>query len=251
MAVETTRARPPSAGTADLHQPVHRFSLIERVLHWTIAGTGILTILTGLGWYSKRSFGFLLTLFGGGETARLLHGVAGIILMAASIALIGVVWRRHVFRFIPEDWAWLKVSGGYLRRHNKAIGSRPSARRDEPVPAQGFFNGGQKGWAILALALAALFLLSGLVIWWPDIAQNFLGQQQVPIALTRWAYVLHDAAFIVFAPMVVFHMYLSTILNPGTFEAMTKGEVSALWALHHHPLWYAEVMGPRGKAGGG
>ncbi len=232
MAVETMRA-PPAARPPELGRPIHRFSLLERVLHWTIAVTGILCILTGLGWYSKRSFGFLLTLFGGGETARLLHGVAGIILLAASIALIGVLWRRYVFRFIRQDWAWVKVMGGYLKRHPTAADS----------PPQGFFNAGQKGWAILALVLGALFLLSGVVIWWPDIAQGFLGHQQLPIALIRWGYVVHDLAFIVFAPMVALHIYLSTILLPGTFQAMTTGEVSALWALHHHPLWYAEVTG--------
>lgn len=232
-----------AAPAVQLGERIHRFSLIERVLHWTIAVTGIVCILSGLGWYSKRSFGFLLTLFGGGETARLVHGVAGIVMMAASAALMGVLWRRHVFRFIPEDWSWLKVSGGYLRRHGK------TAAPERPVPAQGFFNGGQKLWAILALALAALFLLSGLVIWWPDLWQNFLGQQALPIGLIRWAYVVHDAAFIVFAPMVIFHIYLSTLLNPGTFDAMTSGEVTGLWALVHHPLWYAEVVGETGAAG--
>lgn len=229
MAVETRNA---PARPADLRRPIHRFPFVERALHWTIAITGILCILTGLGWYSKRSFGFLLALFGGGETARLLHGVAGILLTVASIALIGVFWRRHVFRFIREDWAWAKVMGGYLRRGE-----------EKDAPPQGFFNAGQKAWAILALALAALFLFSGVVIWWPDLMLNFLGQQTLPIALIRWAYVVHDGAFIVFAPMVVLHVYLSTILLPGTLQAMTTGDVSAVWALHHHPLWYSEVAG--------
>jgi formate dehydrogenase subunit gamma len=234
MAVQTPSA---PASPAELRRPIHRFSLVERVLHWTIAVTGIICILTGVGWFSKRSFGFLLTVFGGGETARVVHGVAGIILVAASVALIGVLWRRYVFRFDKSDWDWLKVMGGYLSREKGA---------EQKAPPQGFFNAGQRAWAVLALVLAALFLLSGVVIWWPDLLQNFLGQQTFPIALVRWSYVVHDAAFIVFAPMVVLHIYLSTLLLPGTFQAMTKGEVSALWALHHHPLWYSEVTGPTG-----
>ncbi|MBI4513491.1 MAG: formate dehydrogenase subunit gamma [Gemmatimonadetes bacterium] len=246
MALQAT-ARRTGAGTAvDVTERIHRFSLVERMLHWTIAVTGIVCILSGLGWYSKRSFGFLLSVFGGGETARLVHGVAGIVMTVASVALIGVLWRRYVFRFIPQDWAWLKVSGGYLRRHGK-----PAAASETPVPAQGFFNGGQKLWAILALVLGVLFLVSGLVIWWPDLWKNFLGQQALPIDLIRWAYVVHDAAFIVFAPMVIFHIYLSTLLNPSTFEAMTSGAVTRLWALYHHPLWYAEVMGEPGGAARG
>lgn len=243
MASGTTAVRPGGGAVAELaRRRIHRFSLLERVLHWTIAITGIVCILTGLGWYSKRSFGFLLTLFGGGETARVVHGIAGIILTVASVALIGVLWRRYVFRFIPEDWAWLKVSGGYLRRPGKAAGA--GARKEHAVPPQSFFNGGQKLWAILALVLAGVFLVSGVIIWWPDLWLNFLGQQQLSIPLIRWSYVVHDAAFIVFGPMVLFHMYLSTILNPGTFEAMTRGDVSALWASVHHPLWYSEAVGP-------
>jgi formate dehydrogenase subunit gamma len=237
VAVETRSA---PASPADLRRPIPRFSLVERILHWTIAVTGIVCILTGVGWFSKRSFGFLLTVFGGGETARTIHGIAGIILVVASVALIGVLWRRYVFRFQRDDWEWLKVMGGYLSREKDAT---------EKAPPQGFFNSGQKGWAVLALVLAGLFLLSGIVIWWPDLMHNFLGQQQLPIELIRWSYIVHDAAFIVFAPMVVLHIYLSTLLLPGTFQAMTKGEVSALWALHHHPLWYSEVTGaPHGSA---
>lgn len=240
--------------TARWEERIHRFSALERVLHWVIAATGILCILTGLGWYAD-SFGFLLVLFGGGEVARWLHGIAGIAMTAAAVVLFGVLWARHMFRFIPEDWRWLKVSGGYLRRHTRpaAASGRGLGKAlpeiEQEVPQQGFFNGGQKLWGILALVLAILFLVSGLAIWSPELWRNFLGWQPLSVPLMRWAYIVHDLSFIIFAPMVIFHMYLSTILNPGTFEAMTKGDVTRLWALHHHPLWYRQAVGESEASG--
>lgn len=229
------------------NERIHRFSALERVLHWTIAATGILCIVTGVAWYTK-TFHWLLPLFGGGETARWLHGIAGIVMTAGAVVLFAILWRRNMLRFIPEDWAWLKISGGYLRRHTRPAGaggrslSAALPELEQEVPAQGFFNGGQKLWGILALLLGLAFLVSGLAIWSPELWRNFLGWQPLSVPLMRAAYLVHDASFIIFAPMVIFHIYLSTILNPGTLEAMTKGDVTRLWALHHHPLWYHEAI---------
>jgi cytochrome b subunit of formate dehydrogenase len=235
------------------HERIHRFSALERVLHWVIAATGIICLLSGIGWYAG-SFQFLLTLFGGGEAARWIHGLAGILMTACAVVLFGVIWARHMFRFIPEDWQWLKISGGYLRRHTRPAAEGHALAEalpevEEDVPPQGFFNGGQKLWGILALALSIVFLVSGLAIWSPELWRDFLGLQPLSVPLMRVSYVLHDAAFIIFAPMVIFHIYLSTILNPGTLEAMTKGDVTRLWALHHHPLWYEEAVGRAEVAG--
>ncbi|MFQ5890102.1 MAG: formate dehydrogenase subunit gamma [Gemmatimonadota bacterium] len=234
------------AAAAAWDERVHRFSVLERALHWIMAAAGIVCILTGLGWYTQ-GFHFLLTWFGGGEWARWIHSVSGIVTTVCAVWLIGVLWFRHVFRFIPEDWRWLKISGGYLRRHTHPPAGRASkARRpgsNGEIPPQGFFNGGQKLWAILAVILAVLFLGSGLVIWSPELFHDFLGLQPFSVPVMRAMYIIHDAAFLVFAPMVLFHIYLSSALNPGTFEGMSGGDVSRLWALHHHPLWYREVAG--------
>lgn len=225
---------------------IHRFSALERALHWLMAVAGIVCILTGLGWYTQ-AFQFLLTWFGGGESARWIHSVSGIVMTVCAVALIGVIWFRHVFRFVPEDWRWLKVSGGYLRRQAPpAVGGESKARkpeREDAIPPQGFFNGGQKLWGILAVILALVFLGSGLVIWSPELLHDSLGWQPLSVPVMRVMYVIHDAAFIIFAPMVLFHTYLSTILNPGTFGAMSRGDVSRTWARYHHRLWYREVTG--------
>jgi len=42
---------------------------------------------------------------------------------------------------------------------------------------------------------------------------------------------------------IFIHIYLSTIGEPGTFHAMTRGAVSEAWAWTFHPAWYKEVTG--------
>jgi formate dehydrogenase subunit gamma len=224
------------------HDRIPRYSTLERVLHWLMAATGIVSLLTGLGWYTD-SFEFLLTWFGGGEWARWIHGISGIVMVICAVWLIGVLWYRRVFRFIPEDWRWLKTGGGYLSRGTPAKG-----REGAQAPPQGFFNSGQKLWGILAVVLALLFLGSGLFIWSPELFHDRLGHQPFPVSLMRIMYVVHDAAFVVFVGMIVVHVYLSTILDRGSFEGMSKGVVSRLWAFHHHPLWYREVTGDKPEA---
>ena len=57
------------------------------------------------------------------------------------------------------------------------------------------------------------------------------------------AYLVHDLTFILFAVAVVFHIYLGTAAEPGTFGSMTRGTVTSGWARLHHPRWYREVTG--------
>ncbi len=233
---EATSAAPHRS---DPRGRVHRFPVSERILHWTIAFTGIICILTGLGWFADP-FRVLLGLFGGGTAARWIHGLAGIAMTACAVALFGVIWSRRVFRFRPEDREWLRVLGGYLRRRDDP--APDDGTPDDDVPDQGFFNAGQKLWGILALILAALFFLTGLMIWTPEIWHDALGLQPLSVGWMRAAYIVHDLSFVLFTPMVILHIYLSSALNPGTFEAMTRGDVSREWAIHHHRLWYRDAM---------
>ena len=50
-------------------------------------------------------------------------------------------------------------------------------------------------------------------------------------------------AFILFFVAIVFHIYLGTIGEPGTFRSMTRGTVTRAWARLHHPRWFREVTG--------
>ena len=113
-------------------------------------------------------------------------------------------------------------------------------RYEEDDPRTGKYNGGQKlyFWAVSLGALG--LLLSGLLMWFPSASPRWLMQL---------AFIVHDFTFICFAVSLVFHIYLGTAAEPGTFGSMTRGTVTRAWARLHHPRWYREVTGeePRKK----
>jgi len=55
--------------------------------------------------------------------------------------------------------------------------------------------------------------------------------------------VIHDFSALIMLAGIFIHIYLSTIGEPGTMHAMTRGTVSEAWAWTHHPAWYKDVTG--------
>jgi formate dehydrogenase subunit gamma len=98
----------------------------------------------------------------------------------------------------------------------------------------GKYNGGQKLF-FYAVALGALgLLLSGLLMWLPE---------YFPPIVRELGFLIHDVTFIAFAVAIVFHIYLGTAAEPGTFGSMIRGTVTRQWARLHHGRWYREVTG--------
>ena len=99
-------------------------------------------------------------------------------------------------------------------------------------PEVGKYNGGQK-YFFFVVSLGALGLLvSGVVLWFPA---------SFPQMLRALAVFLHEITFILFVVAIVFHIYLGTAAEPGTFGSMTRGTVTRAWARLHHRRWYREV----------
>jgi formate dehydrogenase subunit gamma len=98
----------------------------------------------------------------------------------------------------------------------------------------GFYNAGQKlqFWEIVFGGL--VLLITGLLMWFPEITGR------IAVALS---YVLHDISALIMLGGIFIHIYLSTIGQPGTFHAMTRGVVTRAWAWTNHPGWYREVTG--------
>ena len=69
------------------------------------------------------------------------------------------------------------------------------------------------------------------------------GARSFGSTLVAISYVLHDVSAIVMLGGIFVHVYLSTIGEPGTFQAMTRGAVSEPWEWTFHPAWYREVTG--------
>lgn len=195
----------------------HRRSV--RIVHWTVAVTFMAALLSGMPIWTPV-FGWMAFLFGGLSACRVVHPWTGVAFSIGSVLLFFQwVARMHLE---PSERAWF---GRRMLEYMRYQGDDSET---------GKYNGGQKilFWAV-SLGMIGL-LLSGVLMWFPEV---------FPPVLRRASYLLHDFTFILFAVAIVFHVYLGTAAEPGTFRSMTRGTVTREWARFHHPRWYREVTG--------
>ena len=201
-------------------QEIVRHRLSSRAIHWTSASFFFVSLLSGLPIWTPI-FGWMAAFFGGLSVCRWLHPWAGVLFVTSALVMF-LHWRRDM-RLLPSDREWL--------RPKKTLEYMKHAAHD---PEVGKYNGGQKLF-FFAISLGALgLLLSGVVLWFP---MSFSQLSRIASIL------LHDFTFILFAVAIVFHIYLGTAAEPGTFGAMTRGTVTRAWARVHHPRWYRDVAG--------
>src|SRR5437667_7342379 len=198
-----------------------RHPVYTRVLHWLVAISFILALLSGFAIYSPWLFRFLSPLFAGGPTARLLHPWFGLFFVAFFLFQF-INWLTPMW-WTSADSRWL----GRIKRY--------TANEDKFEPADvGYFNGGQKIYFWLIVLSVVLFLVSGPVMWCDNI---------FPRWIVAASYVIHDLAALLMLGAFLIHIYEGTAAMPGTFRAMTNGTVTRKWAWTHHPAWYRDVTG--------
>lgn len=201
-------------------QVIRRYTASERVNHWLVALTFILTALSGLAFFHPGLY-WLSKLFGGGTWARILHPY-----FAVVMALAFLVWFfriRKDMRITAQDRKWALTVPDILRN------------RMDRVPATGKYNFGQKMLARTQLVLILLLLVSGVFIWQPLFADSF------SVGLRRIAVLIHSlAAFFAVLSLIV-HIY-AAIWTKGAISGMLLGRVSTAWARYHNRLWYEEKV---------
>ena len=196
-----------------------RHNRASRLIHWSVAVTFFLCLFTGMPIWTP-TFGWMAHLFGGLSVCRVIHPYLGIAFFIFSIAMF-FQWLSDMY-FRDDERGWL---GPKLITY---------MRYETDDSQTGKYNGGQKllFWAVSLGALG--LLLSGLVMWFP---------RAFPAILIEFSFLLHDVTFILFVVAIVFHIYLGTAAEPGTFGSMTRGTVTRNWARLHHGRWYREVTG--------
>jgi formate dehydrogenase subunit gamma len=228
--MSATASRPSTADPAILRarraenvvvgEEIVRHRLATRAIHWTVALFFFLALFTGLPIWTPI-FGWMAHFFGGLSVCRWLHPWAGI-LFFASMGVMFVHWLGEM-RLEKKEREWLRPRK--MMEYMRYQGEDPDV---------GKYNGGQKLFFFAAALGAVGLLLSGLVMWFP---------LEFPRILSELAILIHDVAFILFVVAVVFHIYLGTAAEPGTFHSMIRGTVNKRWARLHHPRWYREVVG--------
>jgi formate dehydrogenase subunit gamma len=198
---------------------IERYSLVERVVHWTSALTYIYVLATGLAFYSPHLY-WIAMLLGGGATSRYWHPWIGLLFLA-TVVWMWRVWRADM-RITEADRRWVKSMRHYIRNE------------DELMPPADRFNLGQKYFFWLMLYAGIVLLVSGAVLWFPE----FLAPE-----LRFAAVLLHVIAALLTVGAFIIHVYMGVVIVHGGFHAMVRGGVSPGWARTHHRLWYQRING--------
>jgi|SRR5215470_319786 len=210
-------------GRTEAHEgELIRHPVYTRFLHWMVALFFFLALLTGFGIYLPWLFRWFTPIFGGGPLSRALHPWFGLFFVF-FFALQALNWLQPM-RWVDADSRWIRNLRSTVSGNEKL----------EP-PDTGFFNGGQKAqfWEIVIGCI--VYLITGIIMW--------MGAGTFGRAMVAISYVLHDVSALIMLAGIFIHMYLSTIGEPGTFQAMTRGVVSEAWAWTFHPAWYKQVTG--------
>lgn len=182
---------------------VERLTLGERILHFIRLLTFLVVAATGLHFVYA-------------ETAKEVlraHGANGIIFVIMTLVTTFIWFRDAVFK--DYDRIWLSKLGGYFGK-NKDI-----------FPA-GRFNAGQKIFFWLTGIIALLLGLTGIML--------FIGAI-VGVSWYSMVLAIHGGFSLLLIIAVIGHVYLSILVNPGTWRVLVDGKVSEEWAHFHHPNW--------------
>jgi formate dehydrogenase subunit gamma len=204
---------------------VERYTPSARWFHWLIVGVFIELVLSGLlifiPWQATGMVGTWI---------RIIHRIGAVILIGAPAIFALFSWRRSWY-FIKEGFIWGKEDLDWL----KAAPSYYFGGDPRLMPPQGYINTGMKLYRLTIILGSAVFVLTGLIMW-------FL-KGIVPPELFQWCVILHDIAFIVAIGMFLLHVQLS-VFHPRMDESllsMVDGKVSGVYAKSHHGKWYDKV----------
>ena len=215
-------------------------------MHWFNAVCWLFLLTTGVGLIKNSNLDpiggwwpdLIRGIFGGGENLLLAHVICGFTWIAVFLVFTIVRLRKEVRFFIKEiftfspvnDIQWIIKKGIQM-----ALGYKMLERLGfEPmIPEQGFYNVGQKLFAIPAISGGIVIAVTGIVMC----LSKFVVIDPVII---QWSILIHFAmAGVVFAGLLV-HIYMASIAT-GELPAlisMFTGSVPVEYAEHHHKLWY-------------
>jgi formate dehydrogenase subunit gamma len=195
---------------------VQRFTLTERLLHWihasaffVLLGSGLVLYLPALSREISRR-----------PLIKDIHVWTAVAWGGAIVLVVALGNRRALARTIREIDRFDRDDGRFLAGNLGA--------------PQGRFNAGQKVNAILTAAFAALFAISGFLLWY--------GERDTRFRLPGTVF-LHDTLMYLSLALLVGHLYLA-LVHPTTRHAlrgMTRGAVREDWARAHHAKWVDEL----------
>jgi formate dehydrogenase subunit gamma len=198
---------------------IQRFTLTERLLHWVHAAAFFVLLGSGLVLYIPS----LSRAIARRPLIKDIHFWTAVSWLGALALIVLLGNRRALARTIREIDLFDRDDRRFLAGNTR-------------VP-QGRFNAGQKVNAILTAAFAALFTISGFLLWY--------GERDTRFRLSGTVF-LHDSLMYVSLVLVTGHLYLA-VIHPTTrhsLRGMTTGKVREDWARRHHAKWAGEPEPP-------
>jgi len=196
---------PKRASVVPDDSDVVRFNTAERLAHYGLLVLFFAQAVTGLMAFSALPFSSDAL-----GDLNMLHRYTGY-LFIVDVLLVVAIWARDAV-FERWDWQWLKRLGGYFGY-------------SEDLPS-GRFNAGQKVFLWLLLLLVVGLAATGLLL-------VFSGDSNLRLI----AHGVHEVAAFIAMLIVIVHVYLGVLANPGTLRGIFEGRVTRAWVKKHHPLW--------------
>ncbi len=192
----------------------------ERFVHWCLALSCLLLIITGMG-MMYHSLDFIGGMMGGMGNLKTVHNWTGVFFGVALLFAIVMWFREAGIPSFPEDGKWIACAGGYLWHVDK-----------DKMPQVGKYNPGQKLFFLVVAVFGIIMVISGYIMWFP---------LDFSTGTVRTMFVLHALGFVIILAFFIVHLYLATIGVPGSASAMFTGWVSRAWAKTNHPKWLREM----------
>lgn len=201
---------------------IRRYTLAERIVHWSAALTYTYALATGLAFYTPHLF-WIAIILGGAPTSRFWHPIIAILFLTTVIWMLKA-WTADM-RITAVDRRWGEAMDRYIKNE------------DESLPPADRFNLGQKYFFWVMVWGGLGLLVSGLILWFPEWIPWRLH------ILRELAVLVHVACALTTIGAFIIHVYMGTAMVRGGFTSIIRGEVSPAWAKLHHRLWYERVTG--------
>jgi formate dehydrogenase subunit gamma len=197
-----------------------RYTFFERMVHWEVGATFIYLVLSGMALAYPR-MAWMMTWLGGGQTVRALHPWIGVA-FTVGIVLMVFLWAKPM-RFEPVDREWVRRMRSYATSGHSGLDT-------------GRYNAGQKGYYWFIVVFGIVLFVSGVPLWFPSLFDAGSG-------VARASRLIHHVSYLAMLAGLIIHVYMSTVMLPGTLSGMTSGKVDRRWAIGHHPRWVREKEG--------
>jgi formate dehydrogenase subunit gamma len=208
-------------GTDLRENEIVRYTLKERMWHWISGVSYVYLLLTGLALFTPYLY-WIAYVLGGGPTIRFWHPWVGLI-FAASLVGMHSMWHADM-KTTAEDLEWRKTIKAYV------------TNRDDQVAPAGHFNSGQKSFYWVMFWGGVLLLLTGIVMWFPELMPRS-AHWVLPVVVF-----LHCAGALMTIGAFIIHVYMGFFFVSGGLHGILWGRVPVAWAKAHHRLWYEKMQ---------